>query len=443
VADTPTNMRFRAAPIIVLACALPAVIPAAGSAASSPKYPTIKSIVPMRIAIGSTMTVNGTGFRKGKGRNTVVFKRDGHVAVFVKSATSTTTKLDLKVPEKLAAFLATKNKAPVATRFRVRILASRFSREFTSLKRSPIIKPKATGKGGAAAPVPTLSAYQRCQAAVTSAPGADTDADGIANSTESAIGTDPCTADTDGDGMVDGYEYQSALDLNGNALPYPGRRPWPNPLDSSDGGADFDGDGLLLSQEYKLWAFGGSGFPVTAYSDGTQNSGGPWLAPGSPYDLDGDGNLTDDERDADGDGLSNMIEFNTRGTQAWWAAALTTETPYTPRPFADVNPILADSDGDGVPDGADDQDVDGYSNFDEMQRTRTQIGLRVQPFNPCLPNPYAALCGRYVPITPPRWAPFDGSQQLHDQVPFIFPRPTTSATPTAGWNGTGGSQGGA
>ena len=28
VADTPTSMRFRAAPIIVLACALPAVIPA-------------------------------------------------------------------------------------------------------------------------------------------------------------------------------------------------------------------------------------------------------------------------------------------------------------------------------------------------------------------------------------------------------------------------------
>ena len=86
--------------------------------------------------------------------------------------------------------------------------------------------------------------------------------DGIANSTESAIGTDPCTADTDGDGMVDGYEYQSALDLNGNALPYPGKRPWPNPLDSSDGGTDFDGDGLLLSQEYKLWALGRPRLPA-------------------------------------------------------------------------------------------------------------------------------------------------------------------------------------
>jgi hypothetical protein len=425
VADTPTSMRFRAAPIIVLACALPAVIPAAGSAASSPKYPTIKSILPMRIAIGSTMTINGTGFRKGKGRNTVVFKRDGHVAVFVKSATSTTTKLDLKVPEKLAAFLATKNKAPVATRFRVRILASHFGRRFTLPKRSPFIEP--------------MSAYQRCQAARTRAPGADSDADGIANSTESAIGTDPCNADTDGDGMVDGYEYQSALDLNGNALPYPGKRPWPNPLDKTDGNYDFDGDGFSLSREYTLWAFAGRRFPVTAYSDGTQNSGGPWLAPGSPLDLDGDGNLTDDERDADGDGLSNTIEFDTRGTQAWWGATEQTEKPYTLRPFADVIPILTDSDGDGVPDGADDQDADGYTNFDEMQRSRTQIGLRVQPFNPCLPNPYAALCGRH----PGEWAPFDNTQQLHDQVPFIFPRPTTSATPTAGWNGTSGSQSGA
>ena len=60
----------------------------------------------------------------------------------------------------------------------------------------------------------------------------------------------------------------------------------------------------------------------------------------------------------------------------------------------------------------------------------------MQPFNPCLPNPYAALCGRYIPFTN-QWAPFDGSQQKHDQVPFIYPRPASTPT-SGGWDGSGG-----
>ena len=39
--------------------------------------------------------------------------------------------------------------------------------------------------------------------------------------------------------VEDGYEYQSALDLNhyprSIPLPYPGKRPYPNPLDPGDG----------------------------------------------------------------------------------------------------------------------------------------------------------------------------------------------------------------
>ena len=100
--------------------------------------------------------------------------------------------------------------------------------------------------------------------------------------------------------MVDGYEYQSALDLNSIALPYPGSRPWPNPLDPSDGKYDFDGDGLSLSQEFELWRYAGSGFPVTQYSDGTQNSGGRVYVSSSTQalqDEDGTGVLTDDERE--------------------------------------------------------------------------------------------------------------------------------------------------
>ena len=44
--------------------------------------------------------------------------------------------------------------------------------------------------------------------------GSDYDGDLLSNSLEIAIGTDPCLRDTDKDGIEDGYEYESALDLN-------------------------------------------------------------------------------------------------------------------------------------------------------------------------------------------------------------------------------------
>ncbi len=53
--------------------------------------------------------------------------------------------------------------------------------------------------------------------------------------------------------MPDGYEYQPAVDLNhyptSPSLPYPGKRPYPNALDPSDAGTDYDGDGMELREE--------------------------------------------------------------------------------------------------------------------------------------------------------------------------------------------------
>ena len=73
---------------------------------------------------------------------------------------------------------------------------------------------------------------------------------------------DPCKADTDGDGVEDGYEYQSARDLNDDEhqdpntyLPYPEKRPYPNALDGTDGDTDHDGDSLTLLEEYGLWKY--------------------------------------------------------------------------------------------------------------------------------------------------------------------------------------------
>ena len=37
-------------------------------------------------------------------------------------------------------------------------------------------------------------------------------------------------------------------------MPYPGKRPYPNPLDGTDANTDYDGDSLTLGEEYKLWS---------------------------------------------------------------------------------------------------------------------------------------------------------------------------------------------
>jgi hypothetical protein len=111
----------------------------------------------------------------------------------------------------------------------------------------------------------------------------DDDKDLLSDSLEGQIKTNACLTDTDGDGVEDGYEYQSARDLNDDEhqqpnayLPYPGKRPYPNPL-WKDADVDYDGDSLTLSEEQRLWKFT---YEVTrtdprslealSYSDGEQ-----------------------------------------------------------------------------------------------------------------------------------------------------------------------------
>jgi IPT/TIG domain len=430
--------------------------PAVANAASKkkPVYPTISSISPRKLMVGEKLTIKGAHLSAGKVKSSVAFYRPGKPVVFVKADSVTSTKVVVTVSTKVGALLAQRDGLSVATQLRLRVVASKMSKSWTKNSRSPVVSPlpgavtAAPGSAAAAAQAAAL-AYKTCQEQAAAAPAADADADGLANGVELQYRLDPCTADTDGDSLIDGYEFWSAVDLNGAAVPYPGKRPWPNPLDPTDTNYDFDGDGLRIWQEYKLWKGTGGGFPLAQYSDGTQNTGGtqPVTTVAQRYlDLDRDGNLTDDERDFDGDGLSNMVEFNYTGTQAWWKAVdwhykphgptTTTqvsyvETPYQERAFSDPDAVDPDSDGDGILDGADDQDNDGWSNFVEMQLGRARAGYRVHPFNPCLPDPHARTCSRWIPEDGRRFPPYDivdpttgaMSGMPGDAIPFAWYAP--------------------
>jgi hypothetical protein len=424
-------MSLRVLTVSLLACALcAALVPAASAAGTSP---VITKVRPLDLAIGETLTITGRGFLPGKLKNTVVFQRDDAQPVFVKADTATATRITLVVPVKLLPFLADKGGTPSTTRFRLRVLARRLGRSFTKAAASPRIAPPkdaGTGSGGGGGgatgggtPAAPASAASPPAAAVPDVqpppapidprgPDGDCDNDGVANRLETDADddlvtdadendkykTDACNADTDSDAATDGYEIESALDMNSRALPSPNKRPYPNALDGSDTGSDHDGDGLSLGEEYLAWArYGGHKLPLT-YSDGTQESGGPApVTPGVYPDVSHsrgttseppNGLLTDDEKDVDGDGLSNWDELH---------GAFTTFANMDYQPTLDW--LDPDSDGDGVKDGADDQDHDGtyggvaLTNLEEISAGHD--GRVTNPTDPCDPNPLSGFCPQH------------------------------------------------
>ena len=115
---------------------------------------------------------------------------------------------------------------------------------------------------------------------------------------------------------------------------------------------------------------------------------------------------SDDERDADSDGLSNYVE-NTGpdmgpGQQSWWASLDIPPWPnpyygpFTRRPFADTDATDSDVDGDTLLDAEDDQDNDDVQNFYEMYDPTDPYsnGQRKNAFNPCAPDQGSRTCPR-------------------------------------------------
>ena len=452
--------------LLALSAALVAV-PAA-LAAPAPE-PSITRVTPMRVSVGNLLTIRGTHFKAKRLRNTVIFRGPDGRTAFAKPRRATTTKLVVRIPAAVSRLLRVSGSRQRPTRLKLRVLSARKFSKFTPRRLSPVVTGVGDGDGGGGSG----------GTAVVCNDSADHDGDLLANSLELTIGTDPCLADTDNDQMSDGWEYWSAKDLNIKAVPYPGKRPFTNALDPSDGGApgatfsayDFDGDGLTSLEEYRSWRYTGSSLDLAkaggldlesplGYSDGTKFSRAS-VAPGVPgwtgpsyglpapgyafpatYDLHGDGAWRDDERDADGDGLSNFLEAaRGPGKPSWWTGFFAQDKmkadpwpkpattcgqefgSFTVRPFAELDMADPDVDGDTLLDGEDDQDNDDVINIAELYEIAYDLdgdggftcgaitypsmdmdpGAGVDPwginaFNPCAPNPSSRTCADWKPF---------------------------------------------
>ena len=261
------ELRARTRPLLRRACllaALPALlVPAvAGTTIADAKTraPVVTRITPKHVFVGQTLTIRGHHFRRGLNKNTVVFKRSGAKVVFVRAEKGTTKLLKVKLPKRLEKVLVVKNGTPTATRLQVRVLSTRFGKRFTSRSKSPIVgphKPPAPPKPAEVDPNADCDGDGQINRI-----DADDDNDLLADAVEISLKLDSCNVDSDGDGVEDGYELQSAKDLNDDEdqspnsyVPYPRKLPYPNPLDKTDAGTDHDGDSLTLVQEYRLWKY--------------------------------------------------------------------------------------------------------------------------------------------------------------------------------------------
>jgi hypothetical protein len=425
--------------LMLVAAALLALPAAAAAAPKKGPTPKITRVQPMRISVGATLTITGRNFKAQRNKNTVIFRAGDGRTAFVKPLRASKRKLVLRVPASVARLLKVSNSRQQPTRLKLRVLAGKFSK-FTPKRLSPVVTSAGSGDGpGGGGGGGGGGGLQVCDN------DADHDNDLLANSLELSIGTDPCLADTDADQMTDGWEYWSAKDLNIKAVPFPGKRPFPNALDPTDGGGpgagassyDFDGDGLTTLEEFRAWHITGASYDpghvavglesALGYSDGTKFSRAQEVPPvpawrsasfglanppqpfPNTYDSHGNPSLyLDDERDADADGLSNWLESaRGPGHYSWWTGFWKTEElqiepwkkksycdqrpgEFDQRPFADVDLADPDVDGDSLLDGEDDQDNDDYSNIIELYEVVKDIDGNGDP----------AWCGKPAGLVP-------------------------------------------
>ncbi|UTH09019.1 putative Ig domain-containing protein [Macrococcoides canis] len=226
----------------------------------------------------------------------------------------------------------------------------------------------------------------------------DDDNDGVNDSDEIVVGTDPLnpettpgtpdeSIDTDGDGINNGDESDETLpnptDKDGNGIPDIVEKPTTPPVDTDGDGipddvdTDDDNDGVNDSDE-----------EAAGLDPKNPDTDGDGIKDGAE-DTDGDGINNDDESvdsgttitDEDGDGVADIVDPATK--------LLDTDGDGNPdvtdtdddndgvndsdEEAAGLDPKNPDTDGDGIKDGAEDTDGDGINNDDESVDSGTTI----------------------------------------------------------------------
>ena len=291
----------------------------------------------------------------------------------------------------------------------------------------------------------------------------------LAAALENTLGLDACKADTDGDGVPDGYEYQSARDLNDDEyqepnkyLPYPGKRPYPNPLDQGRRrrprrrlppllrgvpplGPLRRPPAGLAADDYSLYYSAGEQYSLsrrerhgrrtsrarlrrrlrqagrsswTRTATATTATGvlvfttAPWYetattpspvlrhprrqpqrpragrarrstttTPTAPAPSTPTARSPTTSATRTPTASRNNDEPHGRRTAGYWAACYADEKPYTTT-YAGTDLVDPDSDGDGILDGADDQDHDDIPNMMELSRNTASGTGRLGPRRP-------------------------------------------------------------
>lgn len=219
------------------------------------------------------------------------------------------------------------------------------------------------GSGGAGGPMGMV--FTGCDPANPANASLDTDCDGISDAEEYAVDhgggakTDPCDTDSDDDGLPDGIEVGkvSAIGTCSSFVGDADPRTTSNPTV-----ADSDGDGLSDGEE-------------DTNKDGKRD---PGETDGSRRDSDCDGYSDADERtgaagcntdptvrDTDGDGLADGIEGGLTPPGADPACMYNAQS-FDSDIATKTNACDADSDSDGIQDGAEDSNQNGRVDMGEL-----------------------------------------------------------------------------